>query len=81
MQSEDRGAGVRVCPIFTPSGDPKPLPRSLGEALANLDASAPARQWFGDPFFDVYRQFKQSELRVVDGLDAAEICVHYAEVY
>jgi glutamine synthetase len=121
---QDRGASVRICPIFNPSGepaadqfnieyrvadatacphlafgaviwagldgirrrltlsgDPKPLPRSLGEALANLDASEAAREWFGDLFFDVYRQFKQSELRVVEGLDPPEICARYAEVY
>jgi glutamine synthetase len=121
---QDRGASVRVCPIFAPSGEPaadqfnieyrvadatacphlafgaviragtdgirrrltlsdepKPLPRSLGEALANLDASAAAREWFGPLFFDIYRQFKRSELRVVEGLDPAEICARYAEVY
>ena len=121
---QDRGAALRVCPVFAPSGEPaadqfnieyrvadatacphlafgaviragidgirrgltlgheaRALPRSLGEALANLTASTAARDWFGDPFFDVYRQFKESELRVVDRLDATEICARYAEIY
>src|SRR5204863_5605923 len=29
----------------------RPLPRSLGEALDLLEASAEAREWFGDTFF------------------------------
>jgi glutamine synthetase len=135
---QDRGAAVRICPIFGPPEDQrfnveyrvadaaaspylalgaviwagldgirreltlsppparnfwdmsdeeravagfKPLPRSLGEALANLAASERARDWFGDPFFDAYLQFKRAEERVVAGLTPAEICARYAEVY
>jgi len=59
----------------------RPLPRSLGEALDRLAACAEARDWFGERFFDVYLQFKRAELRVVEGLDDAEICARYAEVY
>jgi glutamine synthetase len=59
----------------------KPLPRSLGEALANLAASETAREWFGGRFFDVYLQFKRAEERAVAGLTPAEICARYAEVY
>jgi len=68
-EAERQAAGVR------------PLPRSLGEALDRLGASAEARDWFGDQFFQVYLQFKQAELRVVEGLDDAEICARYAEIY
>jgi glutamine synthetase len=59
----------------------RPLPRSLGEALDRLAACAEAREWFGDRFFEVYLQFKRAELRVVEGLDDAEICARYAEIY
>ncbi len=59
----------------------RPLPRSLGEALDGLAASPEARDWFGNKFFEVYLQFKRAELRVVEGLDDAEICARYAEIY
>jgi glutamine synthetase len=59
----------------------RPLPRSLGEALDGLAAAPEARDWFGNKFFEVYLQFKRAELRVVKGLDDAEICTRYAEIY
>ena len=59
----------------------RPLPRSLGEALANLAASTAARQWFGDVFFDVYLRFKAAEEQVVAGLAPSAVCARYAEVY
>jgi glutamine synthetase len=59
----------------------RPLPRSLADALNLLEASADAREWFGDTFFDVYLRFKRAELRVVEGLTEAEICARYAEIY
>ena len=59
----------------------KPLPRSLGESLALLAASATAREWFGDEFFDAYLRFKRAELRAVEGLSPAQICARYAEIY
>jgi glutamine synthetase len=59
----------------------KPLPHSLSEALELLEASAEAREWFGDAFFDVYLRFKRAELRQVDGLSEAELCARYAEIY
>ncbi len=58
-----------------------PLPRSLGESLDGLEASAEAREWFGDTFFDAYLRFKRAELKAVDGLTEAETCARYAEVY
>jgi glutamine synthetase len=59
----------------------QPLPRSLGEALANLAATREAAGWFGARFLDVYLQFKYSELRALEGLDAAAVCARYAEAY
>jgi glutamine synthetase len=59
----------------------RPLPRSLPEALAALQATAAAREWFGEQFLDVYLRFKASELRAIAGLSDAEICARYAEVY
>ena len=59
----------------------KPLPRSLGDALDNLEASAAAREWFGDTFFNAYLQFKRAELRALKGLVPAQICERYAAVY
>jgi glutamine synthetase len=59
----------------------KPLPRSLGDALDNLEASAAARDWFGETFFSAYLQFKRAELRALKGLVPAQICERYAAVY
>ena len=57
------------------------LPGSLAEALAGLEASAEAREWFGDTFFNAYLRFKRAELKAVEGLTEAETCARYAEVY
>ncbi len=59
----------------------RPLPCSLAEALAHLEASAEARGWFGEAFFDAYLIFKRAELRAVQGMTEAETCARYAEVY
>jgi len=59
----------------------RPLPRSLPEALANLEACTEAREWFGEVFFDAYLRFKRAELRELDGLTEAQTCDRYAEVY
>jgi len=57
------------------------LPRSLAEALDNLEASEAAHEWFGERFRSVYLQFKRAEMRAVAGLDPAGVCARYAEVY
>jgi glutamine synthetase len=57
------------------------LPQSLSEALEYLEASAAAREWFGETFFRAYLMFKRAELRAIEGLTEAEICARYAEVY
>jgi glutamine synthetase len=57
------------------------LPQSLEEALAALEASTAARDWFGENFFRAYLMFKRAELRAIEGLTEAEICARYAEIY
>ena len=57
------------------------LPTTLSDALALLDRSEAARAWFGDELFDLYLSHKRAEARVLDGLDEAEICRRYADVY
>ena len=47
----------------------------------NLEASAAAREWFGDTFFSAYLQFKRAELGALKGLVPAQICERYAAVY
>ena len=72
----------RVREVFvTEAAGARQLPRSLPEALANLESCAEAREWFGEVFFDAYLRFKRAELRVLDGLTEAEICDRYADVY
>src|SRR5689334_21006383 len=57
------------------------LPQSLEEALAALEASDAARDWFGETFFRAYLAFKRAELRQIEGLTEAETCARYAEIY
>ncbi len=59
----------------------RPLPRSLGEALDALEATPEAKGWFGEKLLDAYLMFKRSEIEALVGLDEAEICARYAEVY
>ncbi len=59
----------------------KPLPRSLGEALAHLETTPEARDWFGPTFLDAYLKHKRSEIRMVEELPAAEQCRRYALAY
>ncbi len=58
-----------------------PLPRSLAAALAALEATPQAKDWFGDRFLDAYLMFKRSEIAALDGLGEDAICARYAEVY
>jgi glutamine synthetase len=128
IQCQDRGAALRVCPVFAPSGPvetarefnlefrvtdaaaspymalgavlfagadgigrelplrppagtPPPLPHRLPEALDNLAASEAARRWFGPVFLDAYLCYKRAEAERAAGLDPAELCARYAEVY
>jgi len=125
---QDRGAALRVCPVFAATKEkdvagqfnleyrvsdgaaspymvlgalifagaagvanklalpkakdtPKPLPRSLAEALDDMEASAAVKEWFGPTFLEAYLRHKRSELGYVQGLEPAELCARYAEVY
>jgi glutamine synthetase len=57
------------------------LPHSLHAALDELTATPAAKEWFGEAFLDAYLMFKRSEIEALSGLDDAEICARYAEVY
>ncbi|MDU8944183.1 glutamine synthetase family protein [Ovoidimarina sediminis] len=57
------------------------LPQSLSEALEAFEASDAVRGWFGADFVKVYADHKRSELKVLEGLDTAEKCARYGEVY
>jgi glutamine synthetase len=126
---QDRGAALRVCPVFgarkknrdvanafnlefrvcdasaspylalgallfagadgiarklalpEPGDTAKPLPRSLAEALNQMEHSDAVKRWFGPVFLEAYLRHKRSELAHVAGLDAAELCARYAEIY
>jgi glutamine synthetase len=125
---QDRGAALRVCPVFAaskkkgiakafnlefrvcdgaaspylalgallfagadgiarklslpkPGKIAKPLPRSLTQALDYMERSEAVRRWFGPVFLEAYLRHKRSELAHVAGLDPAELCARYAEIY
>jgi glutamine synthetase len=125
---QDRGASLRVCPVFAAAGpseiarqynfefrttdasaspymalgavvfagadgiarglalpeagaDRPPLPRSLGEALHAMEASAAVRSWFGPTFLEAYLRHKRAELATLTDLEPEELCDRYAEVY
>lgn len=125
---QDRGAALRVCPVFAAAkrkdiarvfnlefrvcdaaaspylalgalifagadgiarklslpqagAQPAPLPRSLAEALDNMEKSEAVAGWLGPVFREAYLRHKRSELAHVRGLDAKELCARYAEIY
>jgi glutamine synthetase len=125
---QDRGASLRVCPVFAAAGpseiarqynfefrttdasaspymalgavvfagadgiarglalpaagaDRPPLPRSLGEALHAMEASAAVQSWFGPAFLEAYLRHKLAELATLTDLEPEELCDRYAEVY
>ena len=61
--------------------NPPPLPHSLAEALSGMERSAAVKDWFGPTFLEAYLRHKRSELGFIAGLDPAELCARYAEVY
>jgi glutamine synthetase len=124
---QDRGAALRICPVFAAKskkigeqfnlefrvcdgaaspymalgalifagadgiarklalpetgGAPRPLPRSLAEALTGMEGSEAVKGWFGPTFLEAYLRHKRSELAHVAELDDAGLCRRYAEVY
>ncbi len=57
------------------------LPDSLAAALTLLEASTAAAGWLGAELHDAYLKFKRAEIQGLHGLEEAEICRRYAEVY
>lgn len=57
------------------------LPQSLAEALSRFESSDAVRDWFGADFVKVYADHKRSELKCLEGLDTAQKCARYGEVY
>jgi len=125
---QDRGAALRICPVFAaskkkdiakaynlefrvsdgsaspyvalgalifagadgiarklslpePGIQPPPLPRSLGQALDNMENSLAVQSWLGPTFLEAYLRHKRSELAHVAALDAPQVCARYAELY
>ena len=59
----------------------KTLPRSLGDALNLLEATAEAKAWFGEALLSAYLEFKRSEIAAVEELEPSDICDRYAAIY
>jgi glutamine synthetase len=57
------------------------LPAGLTEALAVLEATPAAKDWFGERFLEAYLMFKRSEVEVLSGIDDAAVCSRYAAIY
>lgn len=71
----------RELPLPAPGTPPRPLPRSLPEALDGLAASEAARRWFGPTHLEAYLRFKRVEAEKTAGLSEAELCAQYFEIY
>ncbi|HEY2180347.1 MAG TPA: hypothetical protein VGH09_01610 [Solirubrobacteraceae bacterium] len=57
------------------------LPASLHDALAALAADDVVRGWLSPLLYDAYVSVKRAELDATSGLDLAELCGRYAEIY
>jgi glutamine synthetase len=73
--------GIKRALPLPADGGGEALPRSLGEALDRLAATAAAKEWFGEVLLDAYLRHKRSEMVLVGSLDPVEQCRRYAEVY
>ena len=58
-----------------------PLPASLEEALARLEASAAVRQWMSPTFLSSYVSVKRKEIAMMEGKSPEEICTMYRDAY
>jgi glutamine synthetase len=128
IRQQDRGAALRICPVFAATSQKEisaqyhvefrvsdaaaspymalgavvfagadgivhkralpmagqaapPLPHSLAEALAALEASDAVQTWLGPIFLEAYLRHKRSEIAHVTGIDPAELCRRYAAIY
>lgn len=59
----------------------RPLPGSLDEALARLEASETVKGWFPERFAEIYLAHKRGELATARGFSEAELFDAYATVY
>jgi glutamine synthetase len=57
------------------------LPRSLADALRELEGDAEACGWLGPELLVAYMSLKRAEVAATAGLQASECCRRYAEVY
>jgi len=57
------------------------LPHDLGSALDLLGDNESAADWLGADLLSAYLKFKRAEIGSLEGLNEAEICARYAEVY
>jgi glutamine synthetase len=57
------------------------LPASLQDALAALEGDDVVRGWLSPLLYDAYVSVKRAELDATSGLDLAELCGRYAEIY
>ena len=89
---EGVSAGLDTPPII--KGDPddmsaddrtrlgiRRLPTSLHEELAALEADRGVCGWLSPTFLDCWKGMRMTELELVAGLDDAELCRRYAEIY
>ena len=58
-----------------------PLPSSLTEALAALDADPIAKAWLPPAMYESYTLVKRKEIEMFSGVDATEICRRYHDAY
>jgi glutamine synthetase len=57
------------------------LPRSLEEALTELERDEVAATWWSKPAMAAYLAFKRAEIAALGEADPVEICTRYAAVY
>jgi glutamine synthetase len=57
------------------------LPASLDEALEALEKDQVVRSWFPEDLWDCYLSLKRTELGLLEGLEPAEMCGRYLDVY
>ncbi|MGZ4639443.1 MAG: glutamine synthetase family protein, partial [Actinomycetes bacterium] len=60
---------------------PVRLPRTLREAIEELDADTVARSWFPEPLISTFLSVKRAELAEAAGLDDAAVCEVVSRAY
>jgi glutamine synthetase len=70
--------GLKLPEAGTPVDD---LPKSLPEALAQMEANGQVAAWMGKTLFEAYGRFKRSEVKETAEDSPGEMCARYWEVY